>query len=218
MITLAAKAKNKDVCAKIVKALQKNIFSEHSYPPTTLNELWFEQVRTIYRCLNISGLDGLEMLKEELRPLEGYRVNLGDAMRNVRQEGYWLAMLLMSLEENGDETRFTQYVNVLFRDSRNTLGSLSDDMFTPYYVAELLVSQVMTGIKDEFEKRVIEEIPHLVFVIRVLTGNDGVMSVEIKQLLKDRIANEWETERMLLSQRKTGNLKFFDEYVNGIMK
>ncbi len=218
LITLAAKAKNKDVCAKIVKALQKNIFSEHSYPPTTLNELWFEQVRTIYRCLNISGLDGLEMLKEELRPLEGYRVNLGDAMRNVRQEGYWLAMLLMSLEENGDETRFTQYVNVLFRDSRNTLGSLSDDMFTPYYVAELLVSQVMTGIKDEFEKRVIEEIPHLVFVIRVLTGNDGVMSVEIKQLLKDRIANEWETERMLLSQRKTGNLKFFDEYVNGIMK
>lgn len=217
LITLAAKATDKDVCVKIVKTLKKNIFAEHSFPPTTLNELWFEQVRTIYRCLNKSCLDGLESLKEERRPLEGYRVNLGDAMRNVRQEGYWLAILLMSLEEKEDEKKFTQYVNMLFRDSRNTLESLSDDMFTPYYVAELLVSQVMTGIKDEFEKRVIEEMPHLVFVFRVLTGNDGVMSAEIRQLLKDRISKEWETERKLLSQRKTGNLKFFEEYVRVIM-
>lgn len=69
-----------------------------------------------------------------------------------------------------------------------------------------------------YEKRVVEEVPYLVFVIRVLTGNDGVMSAEIKRLLKNRIEAEWKTERMLLSQRNTGNLKFFDEYVKEIMK
>lgn len=218
LITLAGKTKDKNVCAQILKALQKNIFSDKSYPPTVMNDQWFEQVRTIYHCLENSSLDGLEILKEERRPFEGFRVDLGEAMRNIRQEGYWLAMLLMSLEENGDDNRFKQYVDTLFRDSKDALESLSDDVFTPFYVAELLVSQVMLGGKDVFEKRVIEEIPYLVYVIRVLTGNDGVMSAEIKLLLKERIKNEWETERHLLNQQKKGNLKFFDEYVKEIMK
>jgi hypothetical protein len=218
LLVLAEHADDQAVCEKIIRALQKNIFSEQSYPPTTLNDLWFKQVRTIYQCLEKSGVDGFLVLKQTRRPFEGYRVDIGEAMRNVRQEGYWLAMLLMSLEENGDEIRFDQYVDVLFRDSKYALESLSDDVFAPYYVAELLVSQVMKGKKNDFEMQLIENIPYLVFVIRVLTGNDGVMSAEVMQLLKERIKNEWETERKLLEQRKTGNLQFYEEYVKGVMK
>ena len=145
-------------------------------------------------------------------------MDLGVAMRTARQESYWLAVLLMSLEESGDEALFDKYIDVLFKDTQYAVDSLTDDVFTPYYVAELLVSQALTGKKETFEKRLIKEIPYLVFIIRVLTGNDGVMSDDVKQLLAERIKADWESEGKLLSQRKVKILGFYDEYVKEYLK
>lgn len=218
LITLASNTNDKKVCEKLIRALSNNIFSDRSYPPTTLNDMWFEQTRTIYQCLKKSGLNGLAILKEHRKSFEGYKVDIGEAMQTVRQEGYWLAMLMMSLEESGDEALFDKYINVLFRDTQFSIESLTDDVFTPFYVAELLVSQVLAGKKDAFEKRLIKEIPYLVYVIRVLTGNDGVMSDEVKMLLAERIKADWGSERKLLSQRKVKTLGFYDEYVKEYLK
>lgn len=217
LITLAGIADDKNVCRRIIEALQKNIFAEQFYPPMVMNDNWFEKARTVYHCLNKSGVDGLAISKEEHRPFEGYRVDLGVSMRNARQEAYWMAILLLGLEDNADEIKFKQFLDVLLQYTKPAIDSLSDDVFVPYYIAELLVSQVMQGEKDFYERMLIEEIPYLVFVIRVLTGNDGVFSDEIKQLLKKRIISEWETERKLLSQHKTHNLEFYDDYVKKIV-
>ena len=72
--------------------------------------------------------------------------------------------------------------------------------------------------KSGRETIVIKEIPYLVFIIRVLTGNDGVMSDDVKQLLAERIKADWESERKLLSQRKEKILGFYDEYVKEYLK
>ena len=56
------------------------------------------------------------------------------------------------------------------------------------------------------------------FIIRVLTGNDGVMSDDVKQLLAERIKADWESEGKLLSQRKVKILGFYDEYVKEYLK
>lgn len=213
LVALASKTDDAEVCKALTMELLKNIFGEHSYPENRLDEKWFSQVRTIYRCLKKSGLDGMTLLNEVRKPMEGFNVDLGASMRGERQEAYWLAMLLLSLEENPDECLLKQYLDVLFRDTRYSVNSLTDDVFTPYYVAELLVSQVMPRQKDAFEKRLIEEIPYLVFVIRVLTGNQGVMSEDVKNLLGDRIRKEWKLERELLSQNKMVKIGFYDEYV-----
>ena len=213
LITLAAKAEDSDVCKSLMGAMVQNIFSDHSYPETRLDAKWFEQVRIIYRCLKKSGLDGLALLKDMRSPIEGFKVDLCASMRGVRQEAYWLAMLLLSLEESGNQELFGTYVDLLFKDTRYSIDSLTDDVFTPYYVAELLVSQVMPEKKDEYEKRLIEEIPYLVFVIRVLTANEGKMTNEVRALLKERIQKEWEVERKLLSQNKMVKLGFYDEFV-----
>lgn len=213
LLTLAAKAEDADVCKALMEAMVKNIFSEHSYSETRLDAKWFEQARVIYRCLKKSGLDGLVLLKGERHPMEGFKVDLGASLRGVRQEAYWLAMLLLSLEESEDKELFGEYIDLLLKDTRYSVDSLTDDVFTPYYVAELLVSQVMPEKKDEFEKRLIEEIPYLVFVIRVLTANEGKMADEVKASLKKRIQQEWEVERKLLSQNKMVKLGFYDEFV-----
>lgn len=213
LLTLAAKAEDTDVCKALTMTLVKNIFSDHSYPETHLDAKWFEQVRIIYRCLKKSGLDGLALLNEERRPIEGFKVDLGASMRGVRQEAYWLAMLLMSLEVDEDKELFGKYVDLLLKDTRYSINSLTDDVFTPYYVAELLVTQVMPEKKDEFEKRLIDEIPYLVFVIRVLTANEGKMADEVRASLKKRIQQEWDIERKLLSQNKMVKLDFYDEFV-----
>lgn len=213
LLTLAAKVEDTDVCKALTMTLVKNIFSDHSYPETHLDAKWFEQVRIIYRCLKKSGLDGLALLNEERRPIEGFKVDLGASMRGVRQEAYWLAMLLMSLEVDEDKELFGKYVDLLLKDTRYSINSMTDDVFTPYYVAELLVTQVMPEKKDEFEKRLIDEIPYLVFVIRVLTANEGKMADEVRASLKKRIQQEWDIERKLLSQNKMVKLDFYDEFV-----
>lgn len=136
----------------------------------------------------------------------------------MRQEAYWLAMLLLSLEESKDESLFDKYVDVLFRDTRFSVDSMTDDVFAPYYVAELLVSQVMSGKKDVFEKRLMADIPYLVFVIRVLSGNQGVMSEGVKELLGNRIRREWELERKILARNKMSKLDFYDEFVKEYME
>lgn len=213
LLTLAAKAEDTDVCKALMEALLKSLFSDHSYPETRLNAKWFEQVRVIYRCLKKSGLDGLALLYKVRRPMEGFKVDLGVSMRGMRQEAYWLAMLLLSLEESEDKELFRKYVDLLIKDMRYSINSLTDDVFAPYYVAELLVSQVMPEKKDEYEKMLIEEIPYLVFVIRVLTANEGKMTDEVRALLKKRIEQEWDLERKLLSQNKMVKLGLYDEFV-----
>lgn len=213
LLTYAETVTDASVANPVIVAIADKVFSERSCPDTLLSEQWFEQVRTIYRCLNKSGRDGLDLMLKRRKPIEGFRVDLVQAMRSVRQEAYWLAMLLLSLEENGDEELFRKYVDVLFMDTRYSIESLIDDVFAPYYVAELLVSQVMTGQKDNYEKKLIEDVPYLVFVIRVLTANQGVMSAEVETLLTTRIGKEWELERKLLSQYKSVKIEYYDEFV-----
>lgn len=217
LVTLASHADDKIVCKKMIQALRKNIFSERSYPPATITDSWFEQSRTIYRCLMKSGEDGLKMLEEERKHFEGYKVDLKASLQCIRQEAYWIAVLLLSLENGSEEGLFKTYIDYLFKDTRYSMESLSDDVFTPYYVAELLVTQVMKGQKDAYEKRLIEEIPYLVFVIRVLSANDGEMSDEIKLMLSQRIKADWYSERKLMSQRKVKNLAFYDEFVKNLI-
>lgn len=213
LLTLASHSDNEEAAKPLIEAIAKCIFGEQSYPPTTLNEQWFNQQRIIYNCLNQSQLDGLAILEKECKPLEGYRVDLEASIRNSRQTSYWLAMLLLSLEESKDEKMFKRYAEILFRDTIYSINSFADDVFAPYYIAELLVSQVLKGQKDCFERELIEKIPYLVFVIRVLTANQGEMSDEIKKLLTERIKIDWESERSLLSQNKKSKLKFYDDFV-----
>lgn len=213
LLTFADSVTDSNVADSVIEEIANKVFSDRSCPDTLLTEQWFEQVRILYRCLNKSGRDGLDLMLKRRKPIEGFRVDLVQAMRSVRQEAYWLAMLMLSLEECGDEKLFREYVDVLFRDTRYSIESLTDDVFAPYYVAELLVSQVVTGQKDNYEKKLINDIPCLVFIFRVLTANEGVMSAEIRTLLSARIRNEWPIERKLLSQYKSVKIEFYDEFV-----
>lgn len=213
LLTFADSVTDSNVADSVIEEIANKVFSDRSCPDTLLTEQWFEQVRILYRCLNKSGRDGLDLMLKRRKPIEGFRVDLVQAMRSVKQEAYWLAMLMLSLEECGDEKLFGEYVDVLFRDTRYSIESLTDDVFTPYYVTELLVSQVMTGQKDNYEKKLINDIPCLVFVFRVLTANEGVMSAEVRTLLSDRIRNEWPIERKLLSQYKSVKIEFYDQFV-----
>lgn len=218
LLTFAETVTDKSVANPVIVAIADKVFSDRSYPDTVLSEQWFEQVRTIYRCLATSGQDGLKLMLDRRKLLEGFKVDAVLAMQSVRQEAYWLAMLILSLENGGDDSLFQKYVEVLFKDTRYSIQSLTDDVFAPYYVGELLVSQVMTGQKDDYEKRLIGDILNLVFVIRVLTANQGVMSAEVEKLLTTRIRKEWPLERKLLSQYKNARIEFYDEFVKTYME
>ena len=213
LLAIAEKMKDKYIAEELIKAIAKNVFSESSYPDTVLKDAWFQKLRIVYRCLQQSQLDGLNFIYENRKPLEGYKVDLVAAMRTARQEAYWMAMLILSLEENNDPGLFRKYIDVLISETSRSIDSMTDDVFTPFYVAEMLVTQAMKSEKDWYEKRLINDIPYLVFVIRVLTANQGEMSSDVKSVFRNRVNQEWVVERELLRQYKRVNLKFYDDFL-----
>lgn len=213
LLSFAKSVNKEDVAVNVTEAIAGKIFADKSYPDNQLNNNWFEHARTIYRCLLISKKDGLSLIPDKKYYREGFHVNLSRALLFEQQEAYWLAILILSLEESKDEELFERIIDTLFLNTCYQISSLTDDVFTPYYIAELLVSQVLKQKKDDFERRLLNEIPNLVFVIRVLSANEGEMSDEVKNLLSNRIGKDWLTERRLLSQNKMIKLDFYDEFV-----
>ena len=88
-----------------------------------------------------------------------------------------------------------------------------DQFFVPYYIAELIATQVLEAEKDEFEHKLIERNSSLSFVLRILTANNGQLSEKNKTALKRRVDLEWEWEKKLMIQRKNEMYKVLDKYI-----
>lgn len=218
LLSISKSVKTKESAARIIDAIARCLFSEGVYLSTTVDGVMLENLRSLYICLNKSGKNGMIILNRYRKPLEGFAVVLERSIHAIRQEAYWLSMLLLSIEESRDESKFDEYVHALFRDTYLSINSFSDDVFPPYIIAESIVSQVLVNKKDAFELKMLEEISDLVFIIRVFTANEGVFSDVVATAFCERLKAEWPTARKLLLQRRGGNVAFFDSFLSPILR
>ena len=83
----------------------------------------------------------------------------------------------------------------------------------PFYIAEIIVIQIIPDQKNAFESMLIDRVSNLHFVLRVLTANDGVLSLENRKMLKFRCEKEWIWEKKLISQQLQEQTDYLDGYV-----
>jgi recombinational DNA repair protein RecR len=86
-----------------------------------------------------------------------------------------------------------------------------------FYLAELIVLQVLKDEKDAYELYLITNVCNLYHVLRILSANDGDMSDENKQTLRKRVIAEWDYEKKLSQQYKV-QTEFLDGYLKKVFK
>jgi len=139
---------------------------------------------------------------------EGYKCPpLSETYERVDGE-CWMYCVLLLLAESEELTK-EEKVSCFQQVSQTILAQchycgnehlIETNYMTPLCLAELVVSQVLTECKDEFENLLLDSYMPLRYVVRVLENSNDMLSDSILQKLMPRKSKEWETEKLRLSQ------------------
>lgn len=204
---------NESIAKEIIESICKQIYKiEGSHLKMwTLNDNDLNEMRQMCKCLVMSKLDGVELMKK-YRPIsEGLGSLYKDSSNIFGADALWFAILLLQVEcvENKDE--FVKNETLLFKYYRKE--SIWDNYLLPFCVGELIVLEILKDLKNEYEKRLILQICDITFVVRVLFANEGKMCDENIDLLLNRIDEEWDISKKMNSSISPQQWKLLDEYI-----
>ncbi len=207
---------SKALSPSLIRAICHQVYHQRYVPDLKLSEDNLAMLRSIYRCLLVSGEDGYKLMANERYAddgrIEGYSIDYHIS----RGDSFWMSVMILATEEVGDEgwlQKAVHFLNVL-----NNGGFDLEYFFTPYYLAEMIVSQVMKEEKDGYEQMLITEMNNLPMALRILSANNGEMNDENKRLLSEREQREWELEKQLNRQKNQGHVAFLEEYLGKVLK
>jgi hypothetical protein len=217
---LSAKDKGFDeqTSMAIFRAIVAQIYQTSYCPEWNLSEKGIELARAVYGLVSADKAESIRLLKVKHKPQEGYKVDIEKSFEAAFGESFLLSVLLLQVEESGDKERFKELKKLLYRYSQNGFFAQEDQFFIPFYIAELIASQVLKDEKEGFEKELIANYPQLSFVLRVLTANGGEMTADVKESMLKRVDIEWQWERKLMIQRKNEMWKVLEKYIEEVKK
>ena len=141
---------------------------------------------------------------------EGYKCPpLSEIYERIDGESWMYCVLLLLSESDAytdDEKR-----NCFRHVARTILGQcpVCDNvhLIESYYImplslAELVVSQVLTDCREEFECALLDSNMPLRYVVKVLENGNALNSDVVVRKLMDRKSREWETEKLRLRQMR----------------
>ena len=201
----------------IFRAIIAQVYKTSYCPEWQLSEKGIKLARAVYGLVPADKAEGLKLLKVKHKPQEGYKVDHEKAFEAAFGESFLLSVLLLQVETTGDKDRFHELMSLLYKYAQNSSMIQEDQFFIPFYIAELISSQVIKDEKNAFEKKLVACYPQLPFVLRILTANGGVMSDEIQDALKQRVELEWQWEKKLMIQRKNQMWKVLEKYIEEVM-
>lgn len=207
---------SEQVRMSIFRAIIAQIYKTSYCPEWQLSEKGIELARAVYSLVSADKSEGLKLLRVKHKPQEGYKVDHEKAFEAAFGESFLLSVLLLQVETTGDKARFQELMELLYKYAQNGTMMQEDQFFIPFYIAELIASQVIKDEKDTFENELITSYPQLPFVLRILTANGGEMSEDVKIALKKRVDLEWRWEKKLMIQRKNQMWKVLEKYIEDV--
>ena len=134
-------------------------------------------MRCVYMCLEESGIEGLDLTsqyrpKEQRNDVEYYK----ELFQSQKADSYWLSMMMLQ-SENKEDSTIIQSISEFIYNTPIIDQSLNNNYyFLPLYIGEMVVTQVITSYKDDYEARLIESNFSLIMILRILTANEGKLS------------------------------------------
>ena len=217
---LSAKEKGlgEQISMTLFRAIVAQIYQASYCPEWTLSEKGIELARAVYGLVPADKTEGIRLLKVKHKPQEGYKVDREKSFEAAFGESFLLSVLLLQVESSGDKERFRELNKLLYRYSQNGFFAQEDLFFIPFYIAELVASQVLKEEKEGYEMELIANYPHFSFVLRVLTANGGEMATNVKEAMLKRVEIEWQWERKLMIQQKNEMWKVLEKYIEDVKK
>lgn len=218
MKVAAERAEKTEVYIKLVSRFCKLTYNSRYIPQLKLEEQTFDFLRNIYACVLQSGIDSMSMVLTERYPMEGYHVDWDKAFRSCSADSLWFSVLLLQTETTGDIDYFGRIIENLFRCANYERSTVTDYYFIPFYIAEIIVVQIIRDQKDKFESMLINRISNLHFLLRVLTANEGVISKENREALRLRCKYEWPLEKELTIKQMQEQTDYLESYLEKVIE
>lgn len=201
-------------CEALANEICKRAYSGQWVQTIPLTDDGFAKLRSIYNLLMRANMDGMALMYKYRKPDEGYAVDPKASMSIHYGDNFWLPVLVLQHENYLIVEKFNCLLHFLFNRINKCSIISFDDYFTSFYLADLIVTQLIPDLKNGFESDLINNVSDLVFVLRVLTANEGNMDNENVNKLKARIRAEWQYEKVLYSKRDQDQIRFLEEYIN----
>ena len=201
----------------LVETICLHVYNDRYVQPMKLDDASFMVMRHVYRCMLKGGVEGISVMSKyrqvDLISHNDYSIGFRPAMG----DSVWLPIMLLMTEEIEDKDYFHMVLNILTGLASFDKSLFNDNYFVSFYLAELIVLQVLKDEKDAYELYLITNVCNLYHVLRILSANDGDMSDENKQTLRKRVIAEWDYEKKLSQQYKV-QTEFLDGYLKKVFK
>ena len=214
---LRSKNANKELCCAYIKSLCNHLYRDCGFLAPQLSDRVLNRMRCVYMCLEESGIDGLDLTsqyrpKEQRNDVEYYK----ELFQSQKADSYWLSMMMLQ-SENKEDSTIIQSISEFIYNTPIIDQSLNNNYyFLPLYIGEMVVTQVITSYKDNYEARLIESNFSLIMILRILTANEGKLSKDNRTLLMKRIGNSWEKECQYLTRFDKGLQEHLQKYIEKI--
>lgn len=217
MKVASERGEKSEVYQELVCRFCKLTYNSRYIPQLKLEEQTFDLLRIIYTCILQSRIDGMSMVMSERYQMEGYQVDWDKAFSSCSADSLWFSVLLLQTEMTGDIDCFWRIIDNLFRCASYERSTVTDYYFMPFYIAEIIVVQIIRDQKDKFESMLINRISNLHFALRVLTANEGVLSEGNKEALRLRCKYEWPLEKELTIKQMQEQTDYLERYLEKVI-
>ncbi len=207
----------KGFCTALVETICQHVYSDRYVQPLKLDDASFMVMRCVYRCMLKGEVDGISVMAKFRQVGRVSQNDFSIGFRQAMGDSVWLPIMLLMTEEIEDKDYFHKVLNILTGLASFDKSLFNDNYFVSFYLAELIVLQVLKDEKDAYEQYLITNVCNLYHVLRILSANDGDMSDENKKTLRKRVMAEWDYEKKLSQQYKV-QTEFLDGYLKKVLK
>lgn len=211
-------------CDQLISLICEHIYTEDGmYISWSFDDESLSTMRAVYSCFKKSASKDIDKGASYIVRSEGYKSSCNQNIRLLRGQNLWLSIMMTGLENNVNVDEFRQRTELLFKYAHMCDYDIIDYFLLPFLISEAIVidyiqktDEALNALKDAFEERLIATINDLIFVLCVLTQNEGQISQTNRDKLKERINKEWKITKSMNPYNP--NIRFCDEYIDKYLK
>lgn len=211
-------------CNQLIDLICEHIYTEKEmYISWCFDDESLSIMRAVYSCFQESESKDIDKAAPYIVTYEGYKSFCDQSIRLLRGQNLWLSIMMVGLENDVNVDEFKQRAEVLFKYALMCDYDIIDYFLLPFLISEAIVIDyiqktdgALIALKDDFEARLIATINDLIFVLCVLSQNEGHLSQANRDMLKERIDKEWINTKNMNPYNP--NIRFCDEYIDKYLK
>lgn len=211
-------------CNQLIDLICEHIYTEKEmYISWCFDDESLSIMRAVYSCFQESESKDIDKAAPYIVTYEGYKSFCDQSIRLLRGQNLWLSIMMVGLENDVNVDEFKQRAEVLFKYALMCDYDIIDYFLLPFLISEAIVIDyiqktdgALIALKDDFEARLIATINDLIFVLCVLTQNEGHITQANRDMLKERIDKEWRNTKNMNPYNP--NIRLCDEYINRHLK